>query len=231
MHPTLAMAAALAAAHAAPVQVLPAAQIEAQVLSALSERAAAVSSGARVRLQGGLRDQTLPAGQASVRIGEIAGRWPRARVAVPVRLLVDGRTVRTLTMRAELSDEREVLAYAAAYAARHGAAGLRWAPAVVDMICCAGDPLAEGADLGGERLKRAVRAGQPVMSSDFEAMPEVAAHETVSIEVESGRIRLASSGVALRDGRIGDRIGVRASASGQTVQARVVAKQKVRIDE
>lgn len=226
-----AVAAVLAASNAAPVQVLPAERIEAQVRSALAERLARISSDAQVQVQSMLREQTLPAGAVAIRVGEIAGRWPRTRIAVPVRLLVDGQAVRDMTVRVELHDKREVLTYAAGYAAHRAFAALRLVPAVVDMTCCAGSALAEKDQSSDVRLKRAVRAGQPVMIEDFEAVPEVVAREPVEIEVTLGRIHLATTGVALHDGRTGDKIDVRASASGETVQARVVAKQKVIVDE
>jgi len=71
----------------------------------------------------------------------------------------------------------------------------------------------------------------PALASDFEPAPAVEARARVEIEVQRGGVRLSTPGIALADGRIGDRIRVRPETAEQTVLARVVATRKVRIDE
>lgn len=214
-----------------PGQRLPAAAIETQVREALGRRLSEAGSGAQMHLRQPLQDQSLPAGRADIVVGETAGRLPRMHVAVPVRLLVDGRLVRTLTVWMDLRDERQVLSYAAGYAARQPGADLRLQTATVDMACCAGETVAAAQQLAELRLKRSVRAGQPVLASDFEALPDVQAQRPVAIEVALGQVRLTTAGIALADGRIGDEVPVRTAASRETVKAHVVAKQKVIVDE
>lgn len=215
----------------APVQVLPAAAIEQQVQAELVQRLSRAGSQALVRIDGRIEDQQLPAGPLQVVVGDIAGRWPRPRVGVPVRLFVGGRPLRSLTVWANLQDERTVLAYATAYPARHPGEQLQMTQARVDMTCCAGSPIGATSELGEARLRRAVRAGQPVMANDFEPMPDVLAQQRVGMVVEHGPVRLVTTGIALRDGHIGEWIDVRSDQSQATVRSRVVAKQKVRVDE
>lgn len=223
---------ALALAAAPPgANAVPAERMRRDVSAVVTQRLQAIGSDARIVAIEGLRDQTLPAGRVELSVGTIAGRWPRARAGVPVRIEVDGRVVRTLTAWVSLRDLRTVLAYESRAAAGTRGDALRLQPAEVDMTCCEGAAVVDAADLAGLRLRRAARAGMPALASDFEPAPAVEARARVEIEVERGGVRLSTPGIALADGRIGDRVRVRPEATEQTVLARVVATRKVRIDE
>lgn len=226
----LAMAAALASPSPA-AQTLPAADIQREVETVLAQRLRDAGSSARIVAIVGVRDQSLPGGRAKAEVGAIPGRWPRARAGVPVRLTVDGRAVRTLTAWVETTDVRRVLTYAEAGKPRTAGDALRLVAGDVDMTCCDGAPVADGDALRGQRLRRAVRAGAPVLPSDFEPMPDVAERQQVTIEVVRGPVRLTTVGTALADGRIGQIIAVRPDASDSAVLVRVTDKKKVSLDE
>lgn len=222
----------LALAAASPrTNALLAERIREDVSAVVARRLHDVGSDAQIVAIEGVRDQMLPTGRVELSVGAIAGRWPRSRAGVPVRIEVDGRNVRTLTAWVTLRDTRTVLAYERSTAARVPANVLRLRPAEVDMTCCDAAPVTDVSDLAGLRLRRATRAGEPVLTSDFEPMPEVEARARVEIEVERGAVRLRTQGIALADGRVGDRIRVRPDATEQAVLARVVATSKVRIDD
>ena len=227
----LALVLAAVVAAATPAQRVPAADIQRDVADALAQRLREAGSAAQVRGVTGVSDQALPAGQVSLEIGNVAGRWPRARAGVPVHLRVDGRTVRTLVAWVELSDLRTVLTYADDAGARTRGDALRLQPREVDMTCCVGEPVRDAGALAELRVRRAVRAGAPAMAADFEALPDVAERQPVEIEVVRGTVRLTTVGTALADGRIGQIVAVRADGAEQPVRARVSAKQKVILDE
>ncbi len=245
MHATLAIALTVAFAAplepaGAPVRTVPAEEIRQVVDAELARRLRDTGSTARIVSVDGVRDQALPAGTLAMDVGNVAGRWPRARVGVPVRLRVDGRVVRTLTVWVAMSDVRRVPTYAQAANAKSTLDAASVVVADVDMTCCdgalvdvrAGADGITGADaLAGKRLRRAVRAGQPVMAADFEPMPDVAARQKVTIEVVRGPVRLTTVGVALADAHIGQRVTVRPDAAEQAVVGRVTDKQKVILDE
>jgi flagellar basal body P-ring formation protein FlgA len=226
----LAIAAAVASAQGATL-TLPSTDIQRDVEAAVVQRLREANSTARVLGVRGVRDQSLPAGRVTLEVGAIAGRWPRTRAGVPVRLVVDGRIVRTLTAWVELSDMRNVLIYAEPASVKSPVDTLRLISGDVDMTCCDGAtaPVAEA--LAGMRVRRMVRAGEPVLLSDFEPMPDVAERQPVEIEVVRGSVRLTTVGTALADGRLGQVISVRPDASERTVKARVTAKQTVTLDE
>lgn len=191
----------------------------------------AMGSHAGVTILGRTQDQHgLPDGEVAVEMGAIGGRLPRSRVGVPVRLLVDGRLVRTVTVWVGVEDKREVLTYAADHSARMRGGALALRPAIVDMACCAGEAVIAAEELQELRTVHAVKAGQPVMRSDFEAMPAVSARDRVDIEVANGSVRLTTAGVALHDGGLGERIQVRPDHASEAIQSRVVGRQKVRVE-
>jgi len=205
--------------------------VAAQVLQALQARTVALGSAAQVRVAVPVADQTLPSGLLRVEVGEVAGRWPRARAGVPVRLNVDGHMSRPLTVWVSASDPRTVLAYTADYAAGTQGVSVQAAPAVIDMVCCDSIAVTDVHALTDRRLRHPVRAGMPVLASDLEPMPVVAAQEPVAVAVERGSVRIVMPGVALQDGAMGEHIAVRAKPSRHAIQARVVAKGQVIVDE
>ena len=226
----LTIVAAIASAQGATL-TLPATDIQRDVEAAVTQRLREANSTARVLGVSGVRDQSLPAGRVTLEVGAIAGRWPRARAGVPVRLAIDGRTVRTVTAWVELGDLRNVLTYASPASAKAPADSLRLAAGDVDMLCCEGAAVPSVDTLAGMRVRRAVRAGEPVLLSDFEPMPDVVERQQIGIEVVRGPVRLSTVGTALADGRIGQVIAVRPDASEHTVKARVTAKHTVTLDE
>lgn len=212
------------------VQTLTRGEIEQGIAHAIALRLRAMGSTARIARIDGVRGQDVPCGDATIAVDGIAGRWPRRQAAVPVRLIVDGRAVHRLVARVALSDPRPVLVYAEDVPPRGPGGALILRPAMVDMTCCDDAPVASAADIDGLRLRRARRAGQPALRGDFEPIPDVLRRERIVIEVHRGPVRIALAGVALADGRIGERIAVLPSGAQAAVRARVSAKHKVEID-
>lgn len=202
-----------------------------QVREQVQARTLAEGSRARVDVIGRIADQSLPAGALSIEVGQIAGRWPRARAGVPVRLNVEGQTPRTTTVWIAATDERTVETYVEAYDANTPGMSMRTERAQVDMVCCAGEAIASIAELADRRLRHAVRAGTPVMRDDLVPMPMVVAQQQVAVAVERGSVRIVTPGVALQDGAVGERILVRAAQARQAVSARVVERGEVIVDE
>jgi flagella basal body P-ring formation protein FlgA len=213
------------------MQRVPATDIVHAVELAVAERLKSTGSTARLQATGRVEDQQLPIGQLRIEVGQTTGRWPREHIAVPVRLWVDGRPIRSLTVWGEMHDIRAVSVYASDYSAHEAETAVRFANANVDMICCDGEASLGNEEMAETRLHRSVHAGQPVLHADFEPMPDVLAQQEVAIEVSRGPVRVTTTGMALGDGRIGDRIPVRPNQSNTAVSSLVVAKERVAIDE
>ena len=215
----------------APSQTLEADQVMRAVQQELAMRLAAKGSSAQVSVLGRIQNLLLPSGHVRIEVGEVPGRWPRARASVPIRIWVDDRAVRSAAVWVSARDERAVLVYADDHAAHAPVDGARTAVKIVDMVCCSGVPVTHDGELAGRLTRHPVSAGQPVMQSDLEFRPDVMTREPVEIEVVRGGVHILAKGVPLEDGRIGERIRVRTSDSDKAIHALVVAGQKVRVDE
>lgn len=230
---TLCLAFCLGAATAPPpaMQTLRADDIAQAVIETARERWRSPDRRIDVALLGRLQDQMLPKGDVRVEVGEIAGPWPRQKVGVPVTVLVDGRKTRAMTVWLAVRMPQRAWVYGNAYAAGLTMDTLQIVQSEVDLACCSGSPVTSPAELAEFRLRKSVRSGQPLMQADFERLPDVQARTAVQIEVVHGSIRLATSGRALGDGRIGEFIDVLPDGSRAVVRTRVTAKQKVGIHE
>lgn len=228
---SLAMVGALQAGSPTSTQHVSGARIAEAVELALTQELAGHNPDARVEVSARVGDQVLPVGTLDIEPGPVAGPWPRRRAGVPVRLMVDGRTARTMTVWVEARDPRRVLAYAADYSARHAGGDLELREAIVDMACCAGTPVTTPSTVRSMRTKHGVRIGAPAMLSDFEAQPDIARQQRIDIEVANGPIRLIAPGIALGDGRVGERIAVRADQSQAVLHGRIATQNKVVVDE
>lgn len=227
-----ALAASLSFVLVAGGQTVSSAEIERIVRAAVSARLQAIGSTARIAEVSGVRDYRSDGAQPQLRIGEIAGPWPRAQLVVPLEVVAGRRVLHAMTARVRLQDERIVQVYEADYPRARSAETLRFRPGLVDMTCCPGSSVEGGKEgLAGLRTLRAVRAGQPVMREDFEPVPEVSAQQHVSVGVQQGAVRLVTKGTALSDGRIGDRIAVRLVPSHTTLRVRVIGPGRVTLDE
>ena len=227
----LVLAALLNAGPAGGTQSLPATDIEQAVQQAIAARLRDDGRAASVSVVGRVADQRLPVGRARVAVGDVGGPWPRIRAGVPVHLLVDERAVRSMTVWVEINEEREVMAYAADYPARRAGAGVAMRMTRINMACCTGHAVNVASEVSTLRTVHAVRAGAPVMQSDFEPMPDVVAQQRVDVEVARGPVHLSTVGTAMTDARIGDLVPVRAEPAQTLVRGRVIARNKVRVDE
>ena len=197
----------------------------------LEERLESLGREAHVSVLTRLKSQSPEENDAvSFSVVEPAGGVPRERLAVPVHVRVAGRPVRTATVRVSLSEPRHVLAYDADHRAGTPLQALSMSRHTVNMACCAGTPAGSAMATREAVLARPVRAGQPVMLEDFAEAADVLRGTLVNVAVGANGLATAEA-VALEDGRVGERISVRARASGRLLKARVLGRGEVAIDE
>lgn len=218
----------------APVLALPhvpSLDIERTVATGVSRLLREAGSEATVHVAGRIVDQPVPAGEVTIELGQVAGPLPRSRTAVPVRLLVDGRLVRTLNVWVEMQDVKQVALYATSHPSAHPGERVELAYGTFDMACCPGAaPVHSAEELAGMRSRVALSAGRPALLSDFEPTPAVQARQRVQIEVVAGSVRLVAGGVALGDGDIGDQVTVRPDHARETLRSRVVSSEAVVVE-
>ena len=181
------------------------------------------------RVLGASTDTTVPAGAVHLQTHPVVGRWPRARVAVPVAVLVDGRPVRSETIWFAVQALCPTWVYAQDAPAGTEMGKLKVRKATVDIASADGLPVDALASLTGDRLKRGVHAGWPLLEGDFEPIPDVDRQSQVIVHVRYGPIRMETLGRALDTGDVGDVVPVLVEGAASPVLAKVAGKGVVDI--
>jgi flagella basal body P-ring formation protein FlgA len=215
-------------AHAAE-QTVAAARVVAVARTAL--QALPLAPGTRLDLQviGSPSDAVMPAGSLRIEAATPSGQWPRSRVAVPVRLLSAGHRTKTETVWFAVQAVRASAVYAADAGQGTPAGAVQTRLADVDTAQLHGHPAQALASMKGQRLRRAMLAGAPVLAEDFEPVPDVDARQQVTVLVRYGAIHLQTRGTALSAGDAGQTVAVLATGADSPVQARVAGKGVVEI--
>jgi len=191
--------------------------------------AAGTGVAVTVRVLGTPLDATVPLGSVRLQTHPVVGRWPRARVAVPVMVLVNDKPVRSETVWFAVSALRSAWVYAQAAPAGTAMSQLKVHKATVDIAKANGQPIDALAAVTGDRLKRGVQAGWPLLEGDFEPVPDVDKQSQVVVHVRYGSIRMETLGRALGTGEIGDVVPVLVEGAASPVSAKVAGKGVVDI--
>lgn len=172
------------------------------------------------------------AGWGAINAEVPAERWLRPRL--PVRVTLSPTTsgpATTVTVWFALSAPTTGTVYAKDFPRGTGAAQFDSRQGPIDLARTQGEPaLDEAMPVTAGRLRHAVRAGEPVLASDWESVPVVQAQQRIGIEAVAGPVRLATQGVALADGDVGEVIAVLPDHAARPVQGRVVSHEVVRIE-
>lgn len=216
-------------AHAAPSgeQTISAARLVEMAHAALP--ATATGMVVTTQVVGAPPDAIVQAGKVDLHADAPVGRWPRARVSVPVTIRINGKRVRTETVWFSVKALRVVPVYDVDAPRGTPVAQLKSHRASVDVAALDGVPVDALATLANERLKRGVHAGWPVVKSDFEPVPDVDKQGRVVVHVSYGPIRMEAVATALAAGNIGDTVSVLVEGASSPVEARVEAKGVVAI--
>ena len=186
-------------------------------------------AAAQVSLVGKPEDIPVLGGKVALKARKPAGRWPRARVSVPVDVLVDGVVVRSTTVWFAVSVQHEVPTYSADAALGTAASVLKLASQAEDIAGLQGTPLTDPHQLDGMRLRRAVTAGSPVVLEDFERIPDVDRQQRVEVLESYGVIRLDAKGTAIGRGNAGDTVLVQVDGAEAPVRARITDRGVVQV--
>lgn len=181
------------------------------------------------RVLGEPEGATVPAGAVRLKAHPVVGRWPRARVAVSVSVFVNGKAMRSGTIWFAIQALRPAWVYDQDAPAGTAMSKLKFHKATVDVAKADGRVVDVVAALQGDRLKRGVHAGWPVLKGDFEPIPDVDTQSQVVVHVRYGSIRMETLGRALNMGDVGDVVPVLVEGAVSPVFAKVAGKGVVDI--
>lgn len=184
---------------------------------------------AHVSLVGSPEDVSVPVGKVSLNLRTLNGRWPRARVGVPVDIAVDGRTVQSATVWFALDVHRQAWGYASDASIGTLASSLKLVNRDTDIAAIQGDLVTDPHALDNMRLRHAVVADAVATLQDFERVPDVDPKQRVQVMVAYGAIQMHAKGTAIGKGNAGDMVAVLVDDAEAPVRARVTDKGVVQV--
>jgi len=184
---------------------------------------------AQVEVVGKPEDVQVLSGQLAIKARKPEGRWPRARVGMPVDISVNGQVVRSATVWFAVSIHHDLPSYAADSAMGTAASALKFTPHDEDVAMLQSAAVTDPHQLDGMRLRHAVLAGSPVLLEDFERIPDVDRQQRVDVMASYGVIKLETKGTAIGRGNTGDTVLVLVDGAETPVHARVTDKGVVQV--
>jgi len=213
------------------LQRVASAQIVEAARAQLMLRLGGDAAAAQVSLVGTPEDAMVLPGKLALTVRPPTGRWPRARVSVPVDVSVDGQVVRSATVWFALSLHHDVLSYVADTPPGTAAGSLKFAPHDEDVAAVQGDLVTDPSQLNGMRLRHSVAAGSAVSREDFEPIPDVDRRQRVEVDAAFGSIHMQTKGTAIGRGNTGDTVSVLVDGGEAPVDARITNKGVVEVVE
>jgi flagella basal body P-ring formation protein FlgA len=180
---------------------------------------------------GKLEAFSVPQGEIGLRPQVARMKSATKRLCVPVEVTVDGQIYRTVYVWFAVRAMQKV--WVAKHSRPVGEPLLEtdFRTELRDVAALSSEPVdVRDAPLRTLRLRRSVEAGRPLLSGEVETRPAVLRSAPVAVKLITGAIAIETNGVALDDGRVGQYVRVRNSASGETFSARVIAEQSVVIE-
>lgn len=215
---------------AADQQRVPVAQLIAAAQAALEAKAGDAHLVAHFASVGHVDDLSLSGTGAFTIRATVEDPWLRARIGVPVQVSVDDKKVSSVVVWFAMTAPIQARVYSAPYTRGTPGRSVDTRIGAVDLARTRGVSVPALDATAGLRLDRAVQAGEAVLPSDFEQVPDVQAQQSVRIDAISGVVRLSTTGRVLADGKIGQIIAVLPAGATQSVRARVVSNQAVTIE-
>jgi len=210
-------------------QRIDAARIVAAARTQIDAQLGSERSAAQVTVVGMPQDVTAPEGAVTLGLRPLTGRWPRARIGVPVDIDVSGLVARSATVWFALSLHRQALSYAGDVPLGAPAASLKLKPRDVDVAAVQGEVVKDLRDVQGLRLRHPVLADAVVVREDFERIPDVDRQERVQVMVASGSIRMQAKGTAMAKGDTGEIVPVLVDNAEAPVHARITDRGVVEV--
>jgi flagella basal body P-ring formation protein FlgA len=210
-------------------QTVSAGRIVAAARAQLDQRLGSERDAAQIAVVGQPEDVVAPLGAVALKAHALSGRWPRARVGVPVDVSVNGRIMRSATVWFALTVHEHSLSYGTDVPLGASAGSIKWISQEVDVADMQGQLVKDPHDIEGMRLRHPVLAGAVVVREDFEQTPDVDRQQRVEVRLAIGAIHMQTKGTAEAKGDTGDVIPVLVDAAEAPVRARITDKGVVEV--
>jgi flagella basal body P-ring formation protein FlgA len=171
----------------------------------------------------------LPNGNLTVAARQIRADVSAKRVCVWVDVAVDGVAVTSLPIWFSVSIYEPTLVAARGIARHERLGDIDMKVEERDIAGLSARPLAAQRSADALRARHPLAQGQVVLKTDVEPAPSVLRNQEIQVQVHSGGVVIETSGIAMQEGHIGDRVSVRNPGSQKDYVARVISEGVVRV--
>ncbi|MDJ0761597.1 MAG: flagellar basal body P-ring formation chaperone FlgA [Myxococcota bacterium] len=178
---------------------------------------------------GRVGEYKVPASGYGVRV-----RWPgapvfRRRVSLPVDLVADGASFRTLQVGATFNYKARlpVAARDLPFGTILDQTAVKWAEVQLDTA--PSEFAGTIGDVIGRRLNQTTEVGAPFKTRDLDRVPVVHRGDRLVIESLQGLVRIRTLGLAKQDGAVGDRIRIGVPSTSRLVWAVVTGPDSAEV--
>jgi flagella basal body P-ring formation protein FlgA len=178
---------------------------------------------------GALKPLALPSGEMSLAVRQIRGDALAKRVCVWVDVSVDGVAVASLPIWFAVSVHRPAVVVTRNLTRHDRLSANDVRIEERDVAGLAAIPMAVDASFTTMRVRQPIAQGQMLLRTDVEAAPSVLRNQEIQVQVRSGGVIIETSGIAMQEGRVGDRVAVRNPGSQKDYVARVISEGVVMV--
>ncbi|MCK8824572.1 flagellar basal body P-ring formation chaperone FlgA [Fuchsiella alkaliacetigena] len=184
-----------------------------------------------IRVQRVSDEIRLPKGEVDLKVGNFSGRALLGRATIPIDIYVDGDFFRKNHVQVEVQAYQEVLVAQEAISRNQSLNEEQFELERKSISASSrGEPIDNFEDISGSKARRPINRGQIITENLVEIPPLVSRNEEVTIIAEVGGVNITTKGLALEDGAEGQTIQVENLTSGRELRAKVIAKDKVKVN-
>lgn len=171
----------------------------------------------------------LPSGELHLLVGAVRGEAILGTLTVPVALVVDGHTARTIDVTLRVHRKVRVLVANHTLEPHQVLMAEDLSLVTVDLPSGFTRPVRKLEEAVGKRTTRRITADTPLPADALETPPAVEANSRVTLSYEFGMVRITAPGLAQQTGKIGDTIRVYATDTHRELDGVIVDSHTVRI--
>jgi flagella basal body P-ring formation protein FlgA len=173
----------------------------------------------------------VPPGKREYEAGPVRGQVESGKASVEVRVLVDGKPVKTIDLPFTIKRMTTVLLAKRRIPAHTVLTEEDVTTGPVEVTASTVNALTDAAVVVGKRTTRQIELGAAITESLVELPPAVVSGAKVTLEVVIGGVRIRTVAVARSSGAVGSPVRVYAAETKKEVTAVVIDSRTVRAEE
>jgi len=171
---------------------------------------------------------TLPKGEMTLLVRPLRGEVLAKRVGAWVDVRVDGTVVASLPIWFAVNAYRPTIV-AVRNLGRYERLGKDDVRVEERDVAGLAESVASNAAVATLRVRQAILPGQVLLKRDVEPAPSVSRNQEIQVQVVSGGVVIETNGIAMQEGRIGERVAVRNPESQKQYVAKVISEGVVMV--